>query len=147
MDNFLEMLRDVVVTEITEMQMMKVGLKSQNGTSSHDIQNPTMCLVSHSVNGSGNRKISSDFIPPATVIKTDGICGDILTSTNPNGVDATKTSTEQNGNDIDSGIDTSDSCDEKKNKKQAQVKAVRRQHSRSLTTSVSMRLGDTFNSI
>jgi len=50
----------------------------------------------------------------------------------------------QNGStDIDSGIDTSDSCDEKKYKKQAQVKVVRRQHSRSFAC---VKLGD-FNSI
>ena len=54
--------------------------------------------------------------------------------------------TSQNGNDFDSGIDTSDSCDEKKYKKQSQVKVVRRQHSRSLTSTTSARLGD-YNSI
>lgn len=36
--------------------------------------------------------------------------------------------------DIDSGIDTSDSCDEKKNKPLAVAKVVKRQHSKSLTT-------------
>ena len=54
--------------------------------------------------------------------------------------------TTQNGTEFDSGIDTSDSCDEKKYKKQSQVKIVRRQHSRSLTTTPNARLGD-YNSI
>lgn len=36
---------------------------------------------------------------------------------------------------FDSGIDTSDSCDEKKIKPQLPVKAVKRQHSKSLTAS------------
>ncbi|CAG2102688.1 unnamed protein product [Medioppia subpectinata] len=53
----------------------------------------------------------------------------------------------QNGtNDFDSGIDTSDSCDENKCKKQLPVKTVRRQHSRSFTYSSTTR-PDELNSI
>jgi inositol-1,3,4-trisphosphate 5/6-kinase/inositol-tetrakisphosphate 1-kinase len=49
-------------------------------------------------------------------------------------VNVSGSSVKERQHDIDSGIDTSDSCDEKKNKTHQIVKAVKRQHSKSLTT-------------
>jgi len=136
-DNFLEMLRDLVIEEI---ETNKKAAQISNETSAR-IVNPEMCLSLHS-DVESDTVCENELKPSVIVTETEGNLGDIKAST----ADKTVIDKIQNGNDIDSGIDTSDSCDEKKNKKQSQVKVVRRQHSRSFTTASCVKLGD-FNSI
>ena len=88
---------------------------------------------------------NTEPIPPVVDIKADDKSSDNKPSICDIS-DKTVIQKTQNGNDFDSGIDTSDSCDEKKYKKQSQAKVVRRQHSRSFNNTCNVRSGD-FNSI
>jgi inositol-1,3,4-trisphosphate 5/6-kinase/inositol-tetrakisphosphate 1-kinase len=136
-DNFLEMLRDLVIEEI---ESRNNTIELSNETSAR-ISNTESCLSKHSVVES-ETVCNQELKPPVIAIINEGNLSDIKASTDEKAV----IEKLQNGNDIDSGIDTSDSCDEKKNKKQSQVKVVRRQHSRSFTTYSNVKLGD-YNSI
>ena len=123
-DDFLSMLRDVIIEEINLKKMTKIPL---NGTSEEldqkaEFQN-NQCL---------------DYSKQHSNSEMNSVCQSKNSSNdNDNCMDTSKPNDKtvifHNGNDIDSGIDTSDSCDEKKNKKQTQAKIVKR-HSRNLTS-------------
>jgi hypothetical protein len=131
------MLRDLVIEEI---ESRNNTTELSNETSAR-ISNTESCLSNHSVVKS-ETVCNEELKPPVIAIKNMENLSDNKASTDEKAV----IEKLQNGNDIDSGIDTSDSCDEKKNKKQSQSKVVRRQHSRSFTTASNVKLGD-FNSI
>lgn len=118
------MLRDVIIEEINLKKITKIPL---NGTSEEldqkaEFQN-NQCL---------------DYSKQHSNSEVNSVCQSKNSSNdNNNCMDTSKPNDKtvifHNGNDIDSGIDTSDSCDEKKNKKQTQAKIVKR-HSRNLTS-------------
>lgn len=139
-ENFLEILRDFVIEEI---ETKKTAIVLSNKKSART-SNPELCLSMNSIHSFvvSDNKVCKQQLKPAVIATKDDMSLNDMKGTN----DKIVIEKIQNGNDIDSGIDTSDSCDEKKNKKQSQVKVVRRQHSRSFTAVSTVKLGD-FNSI
>lgn len=133
-NNFLETLCDITIEEIEKKRKMTNELSA----TTHNLEIP--CLSMQSVVKSDTDCITESK-PPVIANKSDSKA---LIADNSDKTVILKAT--QNGNDFDSGIDTSDSCDEKKYKKQSQVKVVRRQHSRSFTNASNVRLGD-YNSI
>lgn len=105
-DNFLEVLRDLIVEEICDKHKDEDSVISKS--SSLNIQDHS-CLILN----------ESSTVTKSSTIKASGATKDGKTETALH--------------DADSGIDTSDSCDEKKNKP-LPIKAVKRQHSKSMTT-------------
>ncbi|XP_054153055.1 inositol-tetrakisphosphate 1-kinase-like [Oppia nitens] len=151
-DCFLQTLCDITVEEI-EKKRQSLGLtniinelSARNERNDYlETQTKTQCLSlqSNSDKDCNNTQLKSPMIDNKSIDERISL---VKTSSVEKNDKTVITKTAQNGNDFDSGIDTSDSCDEKKYKKQSQVKVVRRQHSRSLTNSSNVRI-DEINSI
>jgi inositol-1,3,4-trisphosphate 5/6-kinase/inositol-tetrakisphosphate 1-kinase len=149
-DSFLQILCDITVEEIHKKRKgmpMTAQMSETNEisatTDTSDTQDVT-CLPLQSVVAS-DAESTTQSKPPVIVTPSEDKC----TTKTSNGGTIDKTvhqSLPQNGTEFDSGIDTSDSCDENKYKKQSVVKVVRRQHSRSFTLQTTSRTDD-FNSI